>query len=76
MENLTKKLQIGSTLIVKGWIRLKGLDAGCYVIMKEDDYSYTFRKARGRKPICRHYKRDIEFWIGNSEVSDNGIIVR
>jgi hypothetical protein len=58
------KLSVGTTLRVHGWIMLKNLDEGDYVITSVGYFynnpCYTFRKARGRKRVCCHFANDVD----------------
>lgn len=53
-------MKTGTLIFVHGWVMLKGLDEGAFVIMHQDEISYTFRKPKGKKAICRHYKSSVD----------------
>ena len=64
----------GTHIRVHGFVMLKGLDAGDYVVCEVDDISYSFRKPKGKKVVCRHYKNSVEGPIKCFERGDsNGI---
>jgi hypothetical protein len=64
-------MKSGTLIYVHGWIMLKGLDAGAYVIMHQDEFSYTFKKPKGKKAICRHYKSSVDAKVICHERGDN-----
>jgi hypothetical protein len=64
-------LKSGAIILVHGWVMLKGLDSDFYKVISQDDYSYTFAKKNGKKPVCRHYKSDIEGKIACHQRGDN-----
>jgi hypothetical protein len=68
MENTNLKL--GAKIKVHGFIMLKGLQQGNYIVTEIDNISYTFKKANGKK-LCRHYKNSIEGAIKCFERCDN-----
>ena len=68
-------LKQGQIIQVKGWIMLKGLDEGIYKVLNQDQYSYTFAKHKGKKAICRHYKKDVDGRINLNDQESNCIII-
>lgn len=52
-------MENGTIIKIHGWIMLKGLEQGLYKILSQDEFSYTFSKPKGNKPICRHYKSSV-----------------
>lgn len=62
------KLNIGSLILVHGWVMLKGLEANQkYRVQSIPDYkgsaTYEFTKPKGSKVVCRHYVYDVDPWI-------------
>lgn len=53
-------MKSGTIIRIHGWIMLKGLENGIYKITSQDNFSYTFSKAKGSKAICRHYKTSVD----------------
>lgn len=69
-------MKSGQMIYVHGWVMMKGLNEGAYIVLSQDNISYTFAKPRGKKAICRHYKSSIDAKIKCFERGDsNGIEV-
>jgi hypothetical protein len=66
-----QNLKSGTTIHVHGWVMLKGLNQGLYKVLSQDETSYTFAKANGRKAICRHYKNSVHGSIDCFNRGDN-----
>lgn len=62
------KLNVGSLILIHGWIMLKSLESGQkYRVQSTPDYmgfaTYEFTKPKGTKIVCRHYAHDLDPWI-------------
>lgn len=67
---MNTELKLNAAIKVHGFIMLKGLEQGNYIVTEIDNFSYTFKKAKGKK-LCRHYKSSIEGAIKCFERGDN-----
>lgn len=75
MRNLAE-LNIGDAILVNGFVMLKNLDAGAYVVCDIDNISYSFRKPKGTKVACRHYINSVDAKLKPNCKSDINYIER
>ena len=68
---MEKTIKIGTKIAIHGFVMLKGLKHGKYVVSSIDSISYSFRRLNGSKDICRHYKTSVE---GMVKCHNNGDI--
>lgn len=65
------KLQIGDKIKVIGWCMLNKLDEGEYRISNVELVSgqpvYSFTRPKGKKVIIRHYARNVDPWLKDTE---------
>jgi hypothetical protein len=61
------KLQAGSRIRVHGWVMMKGLDAGEYLVKSVGQHygnlTYAFVKPRGKRVVAVHFATDVDAWI-------------
>lgn len=71
---MEKTIKIGTKIAIHGFVMLKGLKHGKYVVSNVDSISYSFRRINGSKDVCRHYKLSVEGMVKNLDSgSYNGI---
>jgi hypothetical protein len=68
------KLQVGSAIVVRGFVMLKGLEDGQkYRVKSMPDYhgnpTYQFTKLRGTKFACRHSTYAVDGLIGSTDLN-------
>lgn len=66
------KLNIGSIIIVHGFVMLKGLEDGQkYRVHSTPPHygndTYQFTKAKGKKVVARHYANNVDLWVDNPQ---------
>lgn len=72
------RLEVGSKIRVHGFVMLRGLAEGDYVVKvistNEHGAAYSFRKARGKRVVAKHYAYSVDSWIRPSNHPDNNRI--
>jgi hypothetical protein len=68
------KLQVGSAIVVRGFVMLKGLEDGQkYRVKSMPDYqgnpTYQFTKLKGKNFVCRHSTYAVDGYIGSTDLN-------
>lgn len=77
MVTTDTKLQVGSIILVHGFVMLNKLDDGCkYRVVAMTPFygkpTYTFKRVGGKTRI-RHYAQDVDLWIKDNDPDLNKI---
>jgi hypothetical protein len=64
-------LQVGSRIRIHGFVMMEKLDSGDYKVLRVGTFmnqpTYTFAKARGKKPLVTHFAHTVDGWINDRE---------
>lgn len=77
MVTTDTKLQVGSVILVHGWVMMDKLNDGCRyrVVAITPHYgklTYTFKRVGG-KTRFRHYAQSVDLWIKDNDPDLNKI---